>query len=155
MKNDSLSNSRKVLNQLHSLIKVIDTAGDKILHAEMSLGFSQFKILTVLRERPLVSQATIASLLNLTAPAISRHTDILLHKGLVTMKVNPKNKREHLLALTAAGGEALSKSWDLLDSRFTRVIKILTTQEQQQLIDMLDKLFRQLLRHKGNELTDF
>lgn len=148
MTDELQSNSRKVLNQLHGLTRVIDSAGDQILHTEMGLGFSQFKILAVLKEKPMVPQVTVAKRLNLTAPAISRHIEAMLAKQLLTTMVNPKNRREHLLNLTPIGEDTLKVSWDLLDTRFKAVIKILNKKEQEQLIRMLDQLFRQLLIYK-------
>lgn len=145
---DDASNSRKVLHQLHSLIKAIDGAGDQILHNEMGLGFSQFKILSAIKDMPQSSQSRIAVYLSLTPPAISRHIESLLKKGLVTRSVNPKNRREHLLGLTTTGKNILKKSWVLFDTRFNSVIQVLDDSEQKQLIAMLDKLFYQMLACK-------
>jgi MarR family transcriptional regulator, transcriptional regulator for hemolysin len=144
----SETNSRKVLNRLHSLIKAIDGAGDQILHSEMNIGFSQFKILTALKDLPQSSQAALASCLNLTPPAISRHIEVMIGKGLVTKRINPKKKREHLLALTAQGESYLHKCWHLLDGKFDDIIVSLSPKEQIQLISLLDRLSLQLINYK-------
>ena len=142
------SNSRKVLHQLHSLIKAIDDAGDHLLHSEMDMGFSQFKILIEVKDKPQSSQATIAACLNLTPPAISRHVETMQKKGLITITVNPKNRREHLLSLTTKGKNNLKESWHLLDTRFSAIMNVLELKEQKQLIYLLDKLSYQLMACK-------
>lgn len=142
------SNSRKVLHQLHSLIKALDNAGDQILHSEIGLGFSQFKILMTIKDMPRSSQAAIAACLNLTPPAISRHMETMHTKGLVTITINPKNRREHLLGLTPKGKNSLKKSWLLLDVKFSAIMEVLDEKEQKQLIYLLDKLFYQLMSCK-------
>lgn len=139
-----LSSSRTVLYQLHNLIRAIDKTGDHILLSEKGFGFSQFKILTVLSKQPASSQKYVAQCLNITPPAISRQVENMVGGGLITIQVNPKNKREHLLSLTTAGHATLKKSWELLDGRFSQVMAVLDKKQQRQLIDMLDKLSTQL-----------
>ena len=134
------SDSRKVLEQLHSLTRALDSAGDQLLQQELGLGFSQFKILSTLEKSPQSSQALIAAALNLTPPAVSRHVDSMLGKGLLVTKKNPKNRRQHLLSITAIGKETLQKSWRLFDSKFSNVMGSLSAAEQKQLISMLDQL---------------
>jgi len=138
------SNSRTVLYQLHNLIRAIDKAGEYILHDEKGFGFSQFKILSVLSNQPNSSQRYVADCLNVSPPAISRQVENMISSGLITSRVNPKNKREHLLALTMSGDAILKKAWDLLDGRFSQVMAALDKKQQQQLVDMLDKLSAQL-----------
>lgn len=138
------SSNRKVLNQLHSLIKAIDTRGAQILQNEMGIGFSQFKILSTLSKQANVSQATIAECLNISPPAISRQVEVMLSKGLISSYKNPKNRRQHILSLTSSGEQTLAQAWDILDVRFGDVLAVLDQKEQKQLVVMLDKLYQRL-----------
>lgn len=138
--NNKDGDSRRVLQQLHSLTRALDSAGDQLLQQELGLGFSQFKILSTLEKTPQSSQASIAAVLSLTPPAVSRHVDSMLNKGLLVTKKNPKNRRQHFLSITAAGKETLKKSWTLFDVRFNNVMENLDPVEQKRLIGMLDRL---------------
>ncbi len=138
------SSNRKVLNQLHSLIKAIDTRGAQILQNEMGIGFSQFKILSTLSKQTNVSQATIVGCLNISPPAISRQVEVMLGKGLISSYKNPKNRRQHILSLTPLGEKTLIQAWEILDARFGDVLAVLDKKEQAQLVVALDKLYQQL-----------
>ncbi len=146
----SSSTNRKVLNQLHSLIKAIDNRGAQILLHEMGIGFSQFKILSCLSKTPGASQSEIAQWLNLTPPAISRQVEAMLGKGLIASRKNPKNRRQHILSLTSTGQDALKKAWELLDSRFGDVMAVLSKEEQSRLVDMLDRLLHHFAHTEQN-----
>jgi DNA-binding MarR family transcriptional regulator len=142
--NNQTENNRKVLHQLHNLARAIDNAGDQLLRSDLGLGFSQFKIMSLLKEYPYSSQKTIARSLNLTPPAVSRHVESLLAKGLIATRVNPSNKREHFLSLTQRGKETLIKIQALFDVTFADVVQILTPPEQKLLVTMLDKLYAEI-----------
>ncbi len=136
--------NRKVLNQLHSLIKAIDNRGAQILQQEMGIGFSQFKILSTLSKQTNVSQAALAECLSISPPAISRQVELMLGKALIDSYKNPKNRRQHMLSLTPLGANTLKQAWDILDVRFGDVVAVLDQDEQKQLVATLDKLYQQL-----------
>lgn len=142
------NNSRKILHQLHNLTKAIDSAGDQILRSEMGLGFSQFKILTFLQDQAQQTQTSIATTLNLTPPAVSRHVEVLRGKGMVVIRVNPKNKREHLISLTSVGRVSLQEIWNIFDTSFNDITTVLSADEQEQLVGLLTRLFTQVPARK-------
>ncbi len=137
-------NSQLLLTQLHDVVQAIDKAGDQILRSEKGLSFAQFKILTTVHDRPQASQRDVARCLKLSPPAISRHIDNLISAGLVTSRVNPRNRREHLLGLSVQGQKALQSAWQLLSSRFSSAMAVLNPADQKHLITMLDRLLGQV-----------
>ncbi len=136
--------NRSFLYQLQDVVRAIDQAGERILQDNGGIGFSQFKILTVLYKTPYSSQKHIASCLNLSPPAISRQVELMVSSGLLNKQLNPKNRREHSLSLTVNGESILDKTWAVLDSRFGQVTSVLSETQQQQLTVMLAKLSAEL-----------
>ncbi len=88
---------------LHKAVFAMDRSVDRLLAERFDLTFSQFFILRVLAKRSGTTQKAIAGARGLTEAAVSRSIDVLLEKKLVTRKVNPTNRREHMLVLTKDG----------------------------------------------------
>ena len=110
---------------LHKAVFAMDRGIDRLLAERFELTFSQFFILRVLAKRPGTTQKAIAGARGLTEAAVSRSVDLLLGKRLITRKVNPANRREHMLVLTKEGARielrARSAALGKVDAALTKI----------------------------------
>jgi MarR family transcriptional regulator, organic hydroperoxide resistance regulator len=84
------------LNRLYG--RVLGQAGT-------SLTYRQHRLLRRVSEGH-TSMAALAALGNLTVPTVSESVEGLVRRGLLDRQVNPQNRRQMVLSLTAAGHEA-------------------------------------------------
>ncbi len=80
----------------------------------MDLTFSQWMILRSLANNPSCSQQSIARCRDLTQAAVSRQVEALRAKKLLSRRENPKNRREHVLTLTASGRTKFAAGAELI-----------------------------------------
>src|ERR1700752_4342498 len=94
-------------NNLSYLIRhvsaVISKQSDQVLQEQLGIGLSQFKILMVLEWNPRVQQRTIADSLGQTEASISRQVKLLIGKGLLVSRADPRNRRKHITTPTPLG----------------------------------------------------
>ena len=90
---------------LHHLAMVVGKQSEVILHEQLGIGLSQYRILAVLDWNPRVQQSVIASTLGQSEASISRQIKILEKKGLVEVEKDTLNKRKHIARPTPRGME--------------------------------------------------
>lgn len=88
---------------IEHLSSVITKQSDQILQEQLGIGVSQYKILMVLEWNPRVQQRTIALSLGQTEASISRQIKLLEAKGLLSARVDPKNRRKHITVPSTLG----------------------------------------------------
>lgn len=71
-------------------------------------------------------------------------------RGLITRTVNPDNRRQNLINLTAEGKELIKDAVNIYDDWVLEVTKALTETEQAQFEDILDKLLAEAIRLKSD-----
>ncbi len=134
--------------RLHRLSALLEKAADHALQAELELTFSQCMILLSLRDNPSCSQRSIAECRELTEAAVSRQTEMLREKGLLTREENAQNRREHVLKLTAKGTKLLEKGMEIITAKFSAVFSVLDDAEIDALRASLDKLLEAMRSQK-------
>src|SRR5579863_5003598 len=82
---------------------VLARQADQALQERLGIGFSQYKILMTLQFNPHVQQKQIAESLGQTEASISRQIKLLHDKGLLSTRINPSNRREHITTPTPKG----------------------------------------------------
>src|SRR6266545_1497160 len=87
---------------LEHTASIIHRQSDQVLQERLGIGLSQFKILMMLQWRP-HTQRELADSLGQTEASISRQIKLLVEKGMLTVTVNPQNRREHRTTPTAKG----------------------------------------------------
>ncbi len=141
--------------RLHRLSALLEKAADHALHQELDLTFSQCMILLSLRDNPDCSQRSIARCRDLTQAAVSRQTEMLCEKGLLTREENERNRREHVLALTAKGTRLLEKGMEIVTAKFEAGFACLTQGETGALRASVDKLLDSMRsQRKGDGCCD-
>ncbi len=111
---------------------------DQVLLEQLGLGFSQFKIMMVLRWNPSIQQKQIADRLGQTEASISRQIKLLFDKEYLTTRISPKNKREHITTLTTKGEKLTEKAMQILNNYHAPTFDTLTPKQQQSLKEILN-----------------
>lgn len=122
---------------LHHLAFVLDRQSDQVLQEQLGIGFSQFKILMVLKWNPSVQQKLVADNLGQTEASVSRQIKLLKSKGLLARKPSSKNKREHITALTAKGEHLTEAALEILNKYHLPIFTRLSEKQRTEILDSL------------------
>lgn len=129
---------------IHQVVFLLDKLADKVLQDKLELTHSQFLILTALENNQSCSQTKIAQFLELTEPAVSRQTELLLKKKLIIKNENKNNRREYILTLSAPGKKKLHEALHLLDKIYDQIFQVMDNQNKKifahNLAQLLDTL---------------
>ncbi len=90
---------------LSHLAAVVNKQSDQLLQEQLGIGLSQYKILLVLDQNPQLQQSAIADSLGQTEASISRQMKLLEAKGLVSIRIDPDNRRRHTAVPTKSGAQ--------------------------------------------------
>lgn len=116
---------------------IMHRQADQVLQEQLGIGMAQFRILMALQERSPVQQRFLAETLGQTEASISRQMKLLTDKGLVSIEVNPENRREHITLPTAKGLRLTHAAQDILADYHLPAFEQLSTKEKQQLTELL------------------
>ncbi len=122
---------------LNHLAFVLGRQSDQALQEQLDIGFSQFKIMMVLGWNPSIQQKQIADKLGQTEASVSRQIKLLHDQGLLSTKINPENRREHITRLTSKGERLTEQAMRTLNSYHAPTFAGLTDKQQQTLIEIL------------------
>jgi DNA-binding MarR family transcriptional regulator len=109
-----------------------------VLQERLGIGFSQFKILLVLQNNSNIQQKQIADALGQTEASVSRQIKLLTERGLLTTRVSPQNRREHLTTLTPRGVRFTEEALRILNDYHGPVFSVLSEKQQTQLLELLE-----------------
>ncbi len=123
---------------LNHLAFVLGRHSDQVLQEQLGIGFSQFKIMMVLKWRPSVQQKQIADKLGQTEASISRQIKLLHDKGLLGTRISADNKREHITTLTPKGEKLTERAMLILNNYHAPTFASLTAKQQQTLLEILN-----------------
>jgi len=122
---------------LQHTASILGRQSDQVLQERLGVGMSQLKLLLILRQRPNVQQRKLAECLGQTEASISRQIKLLVDKGLLIIRVNPKSRREHITVPTTKGVKMTEAAIEVLNNYHQPMIDLLSDKQRQQLIDML------------------
>jgi len=125
---------------LHHLACVIERQSDSVLQEKLGIGFSQFKILMALKRHEGVQQRQIADALGQTEASISRQIKLMHDQGLLTSRVSPKSRREHVTTLTHKGNRVAERAFSLLNTHHAPLFARLTSHQQANLKEILSTM---------------
>jgi len=108
----------------------------------LCLGDSDFRVLEVLLHKGPLPVNTIGPKVELTPGSISVAVDRLEKRGLVTRKLDPEDRRIHVVHLTAEGKAIIGKAFAHHEREMERLFRSLSRQERSALIVLLKKLGR-------------
>lgn len=113
---------------------------DQVLMQDLGIGFSQFKILMVLQKDSGAQQKQLAERLGQTEASISRQIKGLEQAKLLTVQVNPDNRREHIAVPTKRGVEMTEEARDILNDHYAPLFASVGEQDQEKLLEILTKM---------------
>jgi DNA-binding MarR family transcriptional regulator len=125
---------------LNHLSSVLARQSDDILQERLGFGMTQYKILTSLLWSNGMLQKQIAERLGLTEAGISRQMKIISDMKLLQVTINPVNKREHIIRLTARGEQKTHEAMNIIKDYHAPVFRSLGTEQQQALLHTLSTL---------------
>src|SRR5262245_60057251 len=86
---------------------------------------------------PNIDQNGLAARMGVDRSHASLLVDKLVGRGLVDRKVNPDNRRAHILSLTAVGEKTHARTRPGFNAGQQRVLEVLSRPEREQLLDLL------------------
>ncbi len=125
---------------LNHIAFMLGRQSDQVLQEQLGIGFSQFKIMMVLKWNPAIRQKQIADRLGQTEASISRQIKLLHEKSYLNTHISPKNKREHITTLTTKGEKLTEKAMQILNNYHSPTFAALSEKEQASLVDILNKM---------------
>lgn len=125
---------------IQQLAAVYARESDQILLEQFGIGFSQYKIMATLQENPASQQKHIAFSLGQTEASISRQVKLLIAKGILLVRVNPANRREHITALTLKGSRLMEAAKNVLQAHELQSLRQLSSKQQAALLELLAKV---------------
>lgn len=113
---------------------------DQRMQEQVGIGYSQFKLLQMLRATPEIRQHAMAAHLGQTEASISRQIKLLSDKGLLVSRINPKSRREHIHALTPKGVKMTQAVEETMQQYLDSLFMAITDKQQKQLLESLKRL---------------
>lgn len=109
---------------------------------EFNLTGIQFFVLKKVEDERVITVSSLATFFNSDRPTISAVFTRLHEKGYVTKVTNDDDKRSFYITLTDEGKELIGKAFVMVEKTRNDFFNVLTKQEQEQLISLLEKLPR-------------
>lgn len=134
MRQDSMGYS------LHQLVFILDRQSDESLRFELGIGFSQYKILMAARNSVGLKQNDIARHLGQTEASVSRQIKLMKADGMLSVQVDPDNRRARSIVLTDKGADMAKRSAEVLEHTHATVFGSLSFSEQKLMRELLDRL---------------
>lgn len=131
---------------LHHISFVLDRQSDQTLQDRLGIGFSQFKILMVLKWHTGVQQKRIADYLGQTEASVSRQIKLMIETGLLQSRISQSNRREHITTLTARGDRIADEAMRLLNDYHTPMFSLLSVHQQEVLTEILQIMHQESCR---------
>jgi len=116
---------------------LVAVAARSLAEHNESVTITQFRMLVVLRNQPDLTLNQLADQLGVIASTAMRMINRLLKADLVTRRDNPDDRREILLALTAAGREIVDTVTKRRRAEINRIVSAMPTPPRAELISAL------------------
>lgn len=125
---------------LQHLSMIMHRQADQVLQERLGIGMAQYRILQLLQERPNVQQKYLADSLGQTEASVSRQVKLLTEKGMLAVKINSKNRREHVTVLTPKGAKLTQAAYEIIEGYHQPAFDQFSDKEKRQLIETLHNL---------------
>lgn len=140
--------SQTIEYALHQLSFILDRQSDEALRSALSVGYSQFKILMAAKHRSGLKQSDIASYLGQTEASVSRQIKIMKSDGLISVRIDPGNRRSRSIVLTDKGSELGRQCLEVLGQTHAATFGSLSFAEQKMMHGLIDRLTTKACKDK-------
>jgi DNA-binding MarR family transcriptional regulator len=112
-----------------------------------------FSVLMLLdKEQRALNQQYISDELGFDKTAMVRMMDYLMEEGMVEKELNPVNRREYLVSLTAKSRKVLPEIKQVVCDLNKKVFTGVSAADTKMFFDVLEKLNENLSHHQGDEV---
>lgn len=119
---------------------------------ETDVGTSEMDLIHLVRHNPGMSQSKVCLELNSEKGAIAKRVNSLEKKGYLIRKVDPSDKRKHLLYATNKANSLKNTKVELESTYYEWLFETLDEEEKQVFLKTLNKLY---IRSKEESRSDF
>lgn len=133
---------------LHQLVFILDRQSDEALRGSLQIGYSQFKILMAAKHRSGLKQSDIASFLGQTEASVSRQIKIMKAEGLISVRIDPDNRRSRSIVLTDKGTALSRQCVELLEHTHAATFGSLSFAEQKIMQELIERLTAKACKEK-------
>jgi MarR family transcriptional regulator, transcriptional regulator for hemolysin len=119
---------------------VLGRHSDQVLSEQLGIGIAQYKIMTILQWRSDIRQRDIAKMLGQTEASISRQIKLMQDSGLLEVRINPSNRREHQTMLTYKGSRLARTATEILNRYHRPAFEHMSARQQQVLHELLTSM---------------
>jgi len=111
--------------------------------ADWDIRPAEYSALTLIASNEFVTQADLVDALNIKRPNMVGLIDGLERRGLAERSVYERDRRNHVLSLTAKGEVLLADIDQLVREMDRRITQCWTPKERAQVIELLQRFYRQ------------
>lgn len=86
------------------------------------------------------NQDNIAKALKMDKSSVAKVVNKCVNDGLIERRVNPSNRREYILTLTAEGQTVVQELVDIIEQWMTEVLSILSDEERDQFLNLVERV---------------
>ena len=131
---------KSLLNKIARVANRLEQEVETELKVSFKLTFSQFRVLNGLLALGKVSQRELATALGVTPAVVTRQSEVLSARGLVTQQPNPASTRENLLAVTEKGEGAVHDASRVIAERQKLLLSGLSLKDETAFERAIDQL---------------
>ena len=125
----------EIIKEIFDLVRYLNS---NQLNSELTM--IQLRTMMYISDYGKVKPTKIAQNFNITPASVTSQIDTLVQKNLLERIYNQNDKRVIEITLTKKGQELLEKELDHLDVVCKKTFGILTDQEQQKLLELVEKV---------------
>lgn len=140
-----MNHSDRISFAIQHVAALLARDAEQVLQERFGIGMAQLKIMKALQVTSRMLQRDIADVLGQTEASVSRQISILDDNNLTETRVNPRNRREHVVVLTTKGMRLAAAAQLGLQGFHTPIYEGLSVKQQAELLDMLEVLERGIL----------
>lgn len=122
--------SKSFMYSIHQAYFMTEKRLEQKLRDAKGITFSQFLILLGLHCNSKTSQSGIAEFLYLTEATVSRHITALEKVKLLSRKVDPVNRRKHILTMTPKGAGVFAAAHTIIEHELKEVFSIIPDKDR-------------------------
>lgn len=140
----------RLTRTLNALVSELNRHADRILRKELQITYSQFIFLVTVSEQGKVSVGSLAKLLSVSQPAVSKKLNWFIEKDFISVAADTQHKSKVMIQLTTSGRKLANHASQALEERFTSSLRFFNTSE----LEHLEIQLLQILEHLRNKNGD-
>lgn len=125
---------------LQHIVALLTQQSDQVLHEQLGISMSYYKILRLLEVDGRCTQKEIAVALGQTEASISRQIRLMAVQNLLQTVRNKADRREHLTVLTPKGKQITLVAASALAAYYKPAFGVLNDKQARQLAEVLTRL---------------